>query len=144
MLDTSVFVAGLLSPRGGSGECLRLWYEDALFDVIASPALFEELLASLEKPKLRARFETDQPRRAVATFSQAAQMHPDQASPAAITRDANDDFLVSLALLSQADALVSLDDDLLVLRVLHHPNGSVIPVIRPGELLALLRDAGTR
>ena len=35
VLDTSVFVEGILNPNGGSGELLRLWREDALFEVIA-------------------------------------------------------------------------------------------------------------
>lgn len=62
----------------------------------------------------------------------------------AVTRDRNDDFLVALAISSHADTLVSLDDDLLTQRAFQHPSGIAIPVIRPGELLALLRDAGTR
>lgn len=144
MLDTSVFVAGLLNPRGGSGECLRLWYEEALFDVIASQGLFEELLASLRKPKLKARFAPSQPHHTISAFVHAAEMHPDPSSPTAATRDKNDDFLVALTISSHADALVSLDDDLLTLRAIQHPSGAFIPVIRPGELLASLRDAGTR
>ena len=141
MLDTSVYVAGLLNPRGGSGECLRLWYEDALFDVIASRNLFEELLRTLHKPKLQGRFAPLQPQRSVVAFAQVAQILEDVPSPQALTRDSNDDFLVSLAITGAADALVSLDDDLLTLKVIQAPNGGLIPVIRPGELLTWLRDA---
>ena len=142
VLDTSVYVAGLLNPRGGSGECLRLWYEDALFDVIASQNLFEELLRTLHKPKLQGRFAPLQPQRSVSAFAQVAQMLKDVPSPQTLTRDSNDDFLVSLAIAGAADALVSLDDDLLTLKVIRVPNAGLIPVIRPGELLAWLRDAG--
>ena len=141
MLDTSVYVAGLLNPRGGSGECLRLWYEDALFDVIASRNLFEELLRTLHKPKLQGRFAPLQPQRSVSAFAQVAQILEDVPSPQTLTRDSNDDFLVSLAITGAADALVSLDDDLLTLKVIQAPNGGLIPVIRPGELLTWLRDA---
>ena len=141
MLDTSVYVAGLLNPRGGSGECLRLWYEDALFDVIASRNLFEELLRTLHKPKLQGRFAPLQPQRSVSAFAQVAQILKDVTSPQALTRDSNDDFLVSLAITGAADALVSLDDDLLTLKVIQAPNRGLIPVILPGELLTWLRDA---
>ena len=141
MLDTSVYVAGLLNPRGGSGECLRLWYEDALFDVIASRNLFEELLRTLHKPKLQGRFAPLQPQRSVSAFAQVAQILEDVPSPQTLTRDSNDDFLVSLAITGAADALVSLDDDLLTLRVIQAPKDGLIPVIRPGELLTWLRDA---
>jgi uncharacterized protein len=141
VLDTSVYVAGLLNPRGGSGECLRLWYEDALFDVIASQNLFDELLRTLHKPKLQGRFAPSQPQRSVSAFTQVAQMLEDVPSPQALTRASNDDFLVSLAIAGAANALVSLDDDLLTLKAIRAQNGVLIPVIRPGELLAWLRDA---
>ncbi len=141
MLDTSVYVAGLLNPRGGSGECSRLWYEEALFDVIASQNLFNELLRTLHKPKLQGQFAPLQPQRSVSAFAQVAQMLEDVPSPPKLTRDSNDDFLVSLAIIGAADALVSLDDDLLTLKVIQAPDGALIPVIRPGELLTWLRSA---
>ena len=157
-MDTSVFVAGMLNPRGGSGELLRLWRSEALFEVIASKELFEELLATLRKPKLGGRFEAGEPERAVSGLAHMAEMLEDDANPAAVTRDVNDDYLVSLAVRARADALVTLDDDLLVLRRLEWTDDStgdgtddganktvrVIPVVQPGTLLGWLREAGLR
>jgi uncharacterized protein len=144
VFDTSVFVAGILSPRGGSGELLRLWREDALFEVISSKNLFTELHETLSKPRLKGRFQQGEPERAVSGLAHMAEFWLDAAHPEAFTRDVDDDYLVSLAISSQADALVTLDDDLLVLQRLEVTKGVLIPVIRPGQLLAWLREAGLR
>jgi putative PIN family toxin of toxin-antitoxin system len=100
VLDTSVYVAGILNPNGGSGEILRLWREEAMFDVIASPNLFDELLETLHKPKLQGRFEPKDPEQAISSFRQTAELWPDVPNPPSATRDVNDDFLVSLTLRS--------------------------------------------
>jgi putative PIN family toxin of toxin-antitoxin system len=143
VLDTSVYVAGILNPNGGSGEILRLWREEAMFDVIASPNLFDELLDTLHKPKLQGRFEPNDPEQAISSFRQTAELWPDVPKPPSATRDVNDDFLVSLTLRSHAEALVTLDNDLLVLGRLE-ADGVLIPVVRPGDLLGWLRDSGLK
>jgi putative PIN family toxin of toxin-antitoxin system len=143
VLDTSVYVAGILNPNGGSGEILRLWRDEAMFEVVASPNLFAELLETLRKPKLQGRFEPKDPEGAIQSFRQTAELWPDVPNPPGVTRDVNDDFLVSLTLRSRAEALVSLDNDLLVLGRLE-TDGVLIPVVRPGDLLGWLRDSGLR
>ena len=142
VLDTSVYVAGILNPNGGSGEILRLWRDEAMFEVVASPNLFAELLETLHKPKLQGRFEPKDPEGAIQSFRQTAELWPDLPNPPGATRDVNDDFLVSLTLRSRAEALVSLDNDLLLLGGLKRADGVLIPVVRPGDLLGWLRDSG--
>jgi putative PIN family toxin of toxin-antitoxin system len=141
VLDTSVYVAGILNPRGGSGEILRLWRDEAMFEVVASPNLFAELLMTLHKPKLQGRFEPKDPEAAIQSFRQTAELWTDVPNPPSATRDANDDFLVSLSIRSHSEALVTLDNDLLVLGGLE-ADGVRIPVVRPGDLLSWLRDSG--
>jgi putative PIN family toxin of toxin-antitoxin system len=144
VFDTNVYVAGLLNPKGGSGESLSLWREDAMFEVIASRNLFGELHKTLLKPRLQGRFQPGEPERAISGLAHAAEFWPDLEHPKSVTRDVDDDYSVSLAVSSQADALVTLDEDLLVLRRLETPDKTGIPVIKPGELLAWLREAGVR
>jgi putative PIN family toxin of toxin-antitoxin system len=144
VLDTSVYVAGILNPNGGSGELLRLWREEAMFEVIASENLFNELLETLRKPKLQGRFEPNDPESAIQSFRQTAERWSDMPNPPSATRDVNDDFLVSLTIRSAAEVLVTLDNDLLVLARLERADGSLVPVVRPGDLLGWLRDSGLR
>lgn len=141
VLDTSVFVAGILNPNGGSGELLRLWREDALFEVIASNQVFEELYETLRKPRLQGRFSVGEPEKAVSSLRNMAEFWADDKQPPNVTRDVNHDYLVSLSISSGADALVSLDQDLLVLQRLNSIDGKTIPVLKPGDLLSWLRDA---
>ncbi len=144
VLDTSVYVAGILNPSGGSGETLRLWRDEAMFEVIASLQLFDELLQTLRKPKLQGRFQPSDPEQAILSFQQTAQIWPDPPDPPQATRDLNDDYLVCLTVSSDADALVTLDNDLLVLGQLQRMDGSRVLVVRPGDLLAWLRDSGLK
>ena len=144
VLDTSVFVAGILNPKGGSGELLRLWREDALFEVIASKLLFAELYQTLCKPRLGGRFLAGEPEKAVSSLAQMAEFWADHEQVPIVTRDVNDDYLVSLTISSNADALVSLDQDLLVLQRLAGIDGKTIPLLKPGDLLSWLRGAGLR
>ncbi len=144
VLDTSVYVAGILNPNGGSGEILRLWREEALFEVIASNQLFDELLETLHKPRLQGRFQPSDPKTAISSLAKMAELWTDEPEPPSATRDVKDDYLVSLSISSNSDALVTLDNDLLVLGHIQKNDGSVIPVIKPGDLLAWLRNAGLR
>ncbi len=144
VLDTSVYIAGFLNPKGGSGETLRLWREEALFEVIASKQLFDELLETLKKPRLQGRFVENDPERALESFKQIAELLPDSPNPPKATRDVDDDYLVSLTISSDAGALVTLDNDLLVLERLERHDGKRIPIMRPGDLLGWLREAGLR
>jgi putative PIN family toxin of toxin-antitoxin system len=115
-----------------------------MFEVIASKNLFEELHDTLLKPRLQGRFQPGEPERAISGLAHATEFWPDLEHPESVTRDVDDDYLVSLAISSNADALVTLDEDLVVLRRLETQAGAGIPVIRPGELLAWLREAGLR
>jgi uncharacterized protein len=144
VLDTSVYIAGFLNPKGGSGETLRLWREEALFEVIASEQLFDELLETLKKPRLQGQFLENDPEQALKSFKQTAILLPDPPNPSQATRDIKDDYLVSLTTSSDADALVTLDNDLLVLERLERHDGKLIPIVRPGDLLGWLREAGLR
>ena len=144
VLDTSVYIAGFLNSKVGSGEALRLWREEALFEVIASEQLFAELLETLQKPRLQGQFQENDPQQALKSFKQTAELLPDPPNPAQATRDLDDDYLVSLTISSDADALVTLDNDLLVLERLKRHDGKLIPIVRPGDLLGWLRDSGLR
>jgi uncharacterized protein len=142
VLDTSVYIAGFLNPKGGSEETLRLWREEALFEVIASEQLFEELLETLQKPRLQGQFQQNDPKHALESFKQTAELLSDPPSPPQATRDIKDDYLVSLTISSDANVLVTLDNDLLVLKRLKRHDGKLIPIVRPGDLLNWLREAG--
>jgi putative PIN family toxin of toxin-antitoxin system len=143
VIDPSVFVAAALSKTGASNVILQAWLYEARFEVIACPELFEELLETLHKPKLLGRFQAGEPARSVGGYAHLAEMRANPAQPERISRDLEDDYLVWLALESGADALISLDQDLLVLNPLEVEAGR-IPVVTPGDFLKALREAGVK
>jgi predicted nucleic acid-binding protein len=61
VLDVNVVISGVLSPAGPPARVLRAWIEGA-FELVASPALVEELDRALAYPKVRARIPEDRGR----------------------------------------------------------------------------------
>jgi putative PIN family toxin of toxin-antitoxin system len=141
VLDTSVFVAAALSAQGGSARLLTLWLEEARLGVIVSPQLMTEVQRVLSRPRFQAHLQPGELTRLLTALARRGEQWPDPATPVALSRDPADDYLPALALGAGAEALVSLDDDLLSLGRVGDA-GRSLPVLTPGALLALLRQAG--
>lgn len=128
VLDTNVFVAGLLSKSGPPARLLDAWYEGTV-EIVISESLLDELASVLSRPKFRgverssAAFLDDLRRRG---------SHVSDPPPgAALLDDPTDEFLVQLALAADADALVSGDAHLTVLPA------SVCRVLTPRQAVEL-------
>lgn len=99
------------------------------------PTLLEEVLEVLTRPKLRRFVSVDAALELLADIKGAAETHPDPVVIEAISRDADDDYLVALLTDSGADRLVSGDADLLALA------GRDPRILSPRMLLDELTDA---
>lgn len=135
VLDTSVFIAATLSKTGASTELLRLWRDEARFDVAVSDELLREIARVLSREKFAEVAGRTEVRRFIAEVSRSAIRYA-VGTPRPATRDVKDDFLVELAKIAEADALVSLDRDLL-----DEGRFGRVVAIRPAAFLALLREA---
>lgn len=112
-----MLVSAAISPAGPPRQILNAWTNER-FELIASPALLNELADVLDRPKFR-RFITT----AVATefidgLATDAVIVADPPRLPGVSGDPDDDYLVALARATGADYLVSGDRDLLDLR---HP-----------------------
>jgi putative PIN family toxin of toxin-antitoxin system len=134
VLDTSVFIAATLSKTGASAEPLRLWRDEARFDIAVSDELLREIAQVLSREKFAGAVGQTEVRRFIAEVSRNAIRYA-VGTPRAASRDAKDDFLVELAKIAEADALVSLDHDLLD----EERFGRVV-ALRPTALLVMLRE----
>lgn len=105
VVDTSVFVSAFIGRSDGAPARL--------------------LRAARER-----RF-ADRGEQFVRAISALSTLHDDPPTPQALTRDSEDDYLVALAQTARADAIVSLDRDLL-------DAGLDIRCVTPAEWLALL------
>jgi putative PIN family toxin of toxin-antitoxin system len=113
VVDPSVFVSAFIGrPDAGPGRVVSAW-RDGRFTLISSPLMLEELGDVLGRPKFE-RWAGDGRAAAfiAALATQSDQYSDPEAAPSGV-RDPNDEYLVALARLTAADALVSLDLDLL-------------------------------
>ena len=131
VLDPNVLVSAAISPAGPPRQILTAWIDER-FELIASPALLDELAEVLARPKFQ-RFITA----AVATelidgLATDAVTVADPPEPPGVAPDPDDDYLVALARVAGADYLVSGDRHLLGLT---DPDP---PVLSPRQFLDLL------
>lgn len=112
VLDTSVYLSLLLSPRGAGAWLMALWSEER-FQVVISTELFEELVAVSERTDLKRRID---PQRKLALYRRLRQ---DAVwTSGAVTGqgwlvDPKDDFLMRAALEVGAAFIVTWDGSLL-------------------------------
>ncbi len=113
VVDTSVLVSAFIGdPTAGPGRLVDAW-RDQHFVLVASPGLLAELSDVLARPKLERWGGGGRAQAYVDGFRARCEWHTDAATPPPTVRDAADDYLVALMRSSAADALVSLDRDLL-------------------------------
>jgi putative PIN family toxin of toxin-antitoxin system len=111
VLDPGVLIAALISAKGAPRALVRAW-TDGTFDLLVSPKLVAELARVLGRPKFR-RYATEREARAyVASLERFATLCADVESPARLSPDPGDDYLLALARAYSANFLVSGDADL--------------------------------
>ena len=127
VIDTSVFISGILTPSGNAGLVLKEAFENQR--VLFSEATFDELKRKLHSPKFARYITTERANRLLTLYSRLGSFIEPQ-EVAAVSRDQNDDMFLALAKAGDASAIISLDKDLLVL----NPWES-IEIIKPAAFL---------
>jgi len=115
VIDTNVVVSGLLWH--GAPHALIEHARAGTVTLISSPALLAELAEVIQRSKFQAilaRTNTN-PERMLMELRQLAEIIDPPPLPTPVSRDPDDDTVLALAVVSQADLIVSGDADLLVL-----------------------------
>jgi len=131
VVDTSVLVSACLSRGGVPAEVLRRGLDEDL-DIVASPTLLGELEAVLSRPRFSDRISPTQRAAFLKVVRSGVVLIDDGPPRPGATRDPADDFVVSLAVAADADAIVSSDKDLIAI------DGDPIPVATPRGILDIL------
>ena len=135
VLDASVLISALLSPRGSPARLLLAWQAGA-FELVVSPALLAELTRALPYPKLARLVPPADADVFVTWIAGSAVLAADPGTaPPIRSADPNDDYLLALATAERA-VLVSGDGHLTVL-------ADRLPVRAPAEFLASLDESGS-
>jgi putative PIN family toxin of toxin-antitoxin system len=101
------------------------------------PHLVDELAGVLRRPKFRRFLTIDEGDQAVELLARVAEHHDDPRDVPRRSRDPNDDYLLALAVDTEAVALVSGDKDLTTVDV------EDVSVLTPAALLELLESHDT-
>lgn len=132
VLDTSVWVAALLSSKGASFEIIR-WFLDKKLDLILSYEMYRELEQVLNRPHIKQAIHLDESLlKKIKKFLKAIRKKVKDRTE--ISRDPKDNMFVSAALSYGAGYVVSLDKDLLVLGTYKN-----VSFMKPGDFVHLLR-----
>ena len=130
--DTNVLVSALLAPGGGPGALLAA-VDAGEVNLVAAPALLDELGEVLARDRFRIRVSTEQVEAYLDAIRQHAELvdDPDEVTP--VSRDPVDDYLIALARAARVDALVSGDEDLTSLEL------DDLDILTPRKVLDRLR-----
>lgn len=135
VLDTNVLVSALVLNPGGFAWLNSAWKSRNLAPLLSADTL-SELVKAFQYPKFRTSYTVVI--EAFADYLPWCEMVDVPAGlPVPECRDPRDVPFLELAMAGQADALVSGDRDLLVLK----PDFPV-PILRPGELRLMLEGQG--
>ncbi len=133
VVDTGVLVSALIRPRGTIGDILHA-LRDARFTAIYSTPMMVEIVDVLSHPKIQEKYHI-QPDDITALINlvrlRGELVIPKQTVTAC--RDPKDNKFLEAALAGEADAIVTGDDDLLVLNPFEG-----VDILHPAELLARL------
>jgi putative PIN family toxin of toxin-antitoxin system len=136
ILDTSVIVSGLISPKGPPAKIITRWLQHE-FTLLYTPAMLSELEDVLNRAWLHERLRRV-PNRIPAFLEAVKLLGQPVTGYVNVTgqiRDPFDEMFLACAALGRADYLVSGDKDLLVLGKFQQTQ-----ILTPVQFLALFPD----
>ncbi len=129
VLDANVLLSGLIVPDSGPGRIIKAWRE-ARFEVVVSEAMLDEIRRILSYPKIRKRLKWDDDE--IEQFILLLRFQCVVMVPPSMTfdylRDPADASVLAILIHSEAEALITGDNDLLVL-------ADRYPIISPAEFM---------
>jgi putative PIN family toxin of toxin-antitoxin system len=116
VVDTNLFVSGLISKQGVPSEILRLWRQGA-FTLLVCRDQRDEICAVINRPKIAEKYglSIEDREDLVRLIDTVAVKAPSKRQLPVEVRDPKDEMILASALGGKADYLVTGDDDLLVL-----------------------------
>jgi putative PIN family toxin of toxin-antitoxin system len=136
VLDTNVWISNLLLPKSIPGKIITAW-QHSLFKIVISESILEEIKKVLHYPKINKRLiisseDIDEYLTFIRLFSESIEIQPKaEIEIAHRLRDVNDISILATLVSSNADYLITGDQDLLILYEQY-------PIITPKNFLSLL------
>ena len=134
VVDTNVLISAALLPQSNVSRVLDLAVQN--FVIAQNRATWEELTSRIEKPKFDRYFEVGQRLVYLTRLAQLVKMH-NSVAKVEVSRDADDDKFIALAIDSSAKIIISGDEDL---KRIGSYEG--VQVLSPAEFLAKFAPDG--
>lgn len=117
VLDTNVFVSGLMLPRSTPGKIVQAW-KNTHFDLALSEPMLTELARVLAYPKIsqRLNWTPQKLERFILLLRFKSEIVALNGAVAEVPRDPDDNVILATYLASQSEYLITGDNDLLSLR----------------------------
>ena len=135
VIDSNVWIAALISPTGTARQLVDAVL-DYDIDILMSESTFGELVSRLDRPKFERYREPEAWNLFLSELVELALWHGDAGTATGLSRDADDDKFLGLAVTGQAGAIISGDSDLLELVTYEG-----IPILTPAQFLQRLRES---
>jgi uncharacterized protein len=133
VLDTNLLVSYLLTHRPPIATLVDHYLAREEITLVTAPELLDELDRVLGYSRLQRYYTAAQRKRFVALVLALSEVVELPESIPRICRDPDDDWVIACAVVGQADAIVSGDQDLLVLERVGD-----IPILSAAQFLSLL------
>jgi len=127
VLDTNTLVSRLLVPKGNAGRAVDQALASGI--LLVSVETLEELVRVLNRPKVDAYVSREDRQRFISLLMGVTRV-VSVAFHVQACRDPKDDMILDVALNGEADAIITGDQDLLVLNPFHD-----ISILSPSEFL---------
>jgi uncharacterized protein len=134
VLDANIYVSALITRDGNPAKILSMWQEGRI-DVVASPAIIEEVRRVTGYPKLLNRYGGIRENRdeLIATLKEVAIVVEPNVKVSVVEQDESDNRYVECALAGNAAYIVTGDPHLLNVR-----GYKGVTIVTPAAFLALL------
>lgn len=135
LLDANVLISAAIRPGGAPGLIVAALLERDAFELVLSPRIVAEVEAALKLPKIRKYLrEPEEALLWLADLAALADLAGDTGRAKGVSRDPDDDAVLSAAIEGRADVIVTGDADLLTLE--EHEG---IAIVTPRAFVDLFR-----
>jgi putative PIN family toxin of toxin-antitoxin system len=131
VIDTSVYVSLLLSPRGAGAWLMALWNENR-FELVIASELFAELVEVLNRPELKARVDAQRKLALFRRLRQDAIWTTGSVEAGGMLVDPSDDFLMR-CFGENAEFIVTWDASLVAQR-----SCQGVQIVSPDQFISLV------
>lgn len=140
VLDANVYVSAAIRPEGPPGQLLEEFVRQSAFEIIMSPAIIDEVIQTLEDPKVRPHIGAKIDATTwFETIAVLADVVLGEHKISGVSRDPDDDMYLGAAVEGRATFVVTGDSDLLDVR--EHAG---VRIVTPRQFLEVLKGAANK